>query len=450
MSIFIGQLVGFGIVVLVFVKYILPVLRKTIAKQQETIAEQEAESERAKAKLAEAKDAHANALEQARAEASRIREEARGDSQAITEQMRVQADKEVKRISEHGKAQVELNRQNLVRQLRGELGIASLDVAAKLVREHLEDPAAKSDSVDRAISELEGMAGDEESFDTTPASETVGTRSMRAVSRDSVRSLARGFDEKASSLDDATLHTVAEDLSSVAALLVTNPVLRKHLSENADSTDPKVALVDSLFSGKVAGATLDVLKNAVAAKWSTAGDFSTAIERLSRLALLTVADRDGKISEVEDELFRLGRLLIAEPELTRLLSDYHTPVEGRIQLVDNVIGGKVTDHTKALVANAVRLQHGLTPIDVAIGDIAELAAARRGESVAHVIAASELTDAQTERLSAVLGRIYRREMSVQTEIDPQLLGGLKVLVADELIEGDIASRLTKASESLPK
>jgi F-type H+-transporting ATPase subunit delta len=450
MSVFIGQLVGFAVVVFVFIRYILPVLKKAITKQQETIQAQEAEAEEAKARLAEAKEAHANALEQARAEASKIREEARGDSQAIAEQMRIQADKEVQRISEHGKTQVELNRQNLVRQLRGELGIASLDVASRLVREHLEDPAAKSESVDRAINELESMAADDESFDTTPASETVGTRSMRAVSRDSVRALARNFDEQASSLDDAALTTVADEVASVAALLAANPVLRKHLSENSESAEPKLALVDSLFAGKVSDATIKVVKEAVSAKWSTAADFSTALERLSRLALLTVVDRGGKIAEVEDELFRLGRLLIAEPELTRLLSDHHTPVEGRIALVDNVIGDKVTDHTKALVANAVRLQHGLTPIDVAVGDIAELAAARRGESVAHVIAASELTDAQAERLSAVLGRIYRREMSVQTEIDPQLLGGLKVLVADELIEGDIASRLTKAGESLPK
>lgn len=450
MSIFIGQLVGFLIVAVVFVRYILPVLKKAINKQQETIEAQEAEAEEAKARLAEAKDAHANALEQARAEASKIREEARGDSQAITEQMRVQADKEVQRISEHGKSQVELNRQNLVRQLRGALGIASLGVAGELVREHLKNPEAKSESVDRAISELEGMAGDDEAFDTTAASETVGTRSMRAVSRDSVRSLARNFDEQAATFDNASLTTIGEELASVAALLADNPVLRKHVSESSDSSEPKVALVDSLLSGKVSDPTLKIVKETVSAKWSTAGDFSTALERLSRLALLTVADRDGKISEVEDELFRFGRLLIAQPELTRLLSDHHTPAAGRIALVDNVIGGKVTDHTKALVANAVRLQHGLTPIDVAVSDIAELAAARRGESVAHVIAASALTDAQTERLSAVLSRIYRREMSVQTEIDPQLLGGLKVLVADELIEGDIASRLTKASESLPK
>lgn len=450
MSVFIGQLVGFAVVVFVFWKYVLPVLTKAIAKQQEMIETQEAEADDAKARLAEATEAHANALEQARAEASKIREEARGDSQVIAEQMRIQADKEVQRISEHGKTQVELNRQNLVRHLRGELGIASLDVAAKLVREHLEDPAAKSESVDRAISELEGMAGDDESFDTTSPSGTVGTRSMRAVSRESVRSLARNFDEQASSLDNATLTAVAEEAASVAALLMANPVLRKLLSENTDSADSQAALVDSIFSGKVSDFMVAVVKEAASAKWSSPGDFTVALEHVSRRTLLTVADRDGKISEVEDELFRLGRLLIAEPELARLLSDHHTPAEGRIALVDNVIGGKVTDHTKALVANAIRLQHGLTPIDVAVGDIAELAAARRGESVAHVIAASELTDAQSERLSAVLGRIYRREISVQTEIDPELLGGLKVLVADELIEGDIASRLTKAGESLPK
>ena len=70
--------------------------------------------------------------------------------------------------------------------------------------------------------------------------------------------------------------------------------------------------------------------------------------------------------------------------------------------------------------------------------------ARRGEVVAHVTAAADLTDAQRTRLTEVLTRIYGHPVSVQLHIDPELLGGLSITVGDEVIDGSIASRLAAA------
>ena len=83
------------------------------------------------------------------------------------------------------------------------------------------------------------------------------------------------------------------------------------------------------------------------------------------------------------------------------------------------------------------------------GRIAELAAARRGETVAHVIAAIEPSDSQRERIAGVLGRIYGREISTQVEVDPDLLGGLRVAIGDEVIDADVATKLTRAASDLP-
>ena len=90
------------------------------------------------------------------------------------------------------------------------------------------------------------------------------------------------------------------------------------------------------------------------------------------------------------------------------------------------------------------------PMELAVGHLAELAAARRGESVAHVISASQLTDAQIQRLGGVLANIYGRPVSVQTEVDEAILGGLRIAVGDEVIEADIATRLATAAQTLPR
>ena len=160
MGVFLGQLVGFAVIAFVVVKYIVPPVKKLMAKQQDEVRNQISESEAAAAKLEEAKKAHADAIASARNEAARIREEARADAQRIAEQMREQADAEVERIKQHGQEQVVLQRQALVRQLQAELGTAALGGADNIVRERLADPAEQSRSVDRFLDELEAMAAD--------------------------------------------------------------------------------------------------------------------------------------------------------------------------------------------------------------------------------------------------------------------------------------------------
>ena len=152
---------------------------------------------------------------------------------------------------------------------------------------------------------------------------------------------------------------------------------------------------------------------------------------------------------MEDQLFRFGRILDAQPKLNSLLSDYTTPADGRVALLDKVLeGDDVNPTAKALLAQTVRLLRG-ERADEAVVDLAELAVARRGEVVAHVTAAAELSDAQHTRLSEVLTRIYGHPVAVQLHVDPDLLGGLSITVGDEVIDGSIASRLAAAESQLP-
>ncbi|MBT0568420.1 F0F1 ATP synthase subunit B/delta [Williamsia sp. CHRR-6] len=452
MEIFIGQLIGFAIIVYVLVRFVVPPVRKAMTSTQDSIAAQIAESDEAKKRLAEATAAHANAVEEARAEASRIREEARADAQAISVQMAEQADAEVKRITEHGKSQVALNRTTLVRQLRSDLGLASVDLAGKLVRDHLANPAAQQDSVDRVITELGQMVGSDSdapgSLRVSSAADLVGIHSMRAASRDSVLALAAEFDRVAADADPASLTALSTELTDAVALLTREPVLRKHLAEPSDDTAPKEALVHGVFGSSLSAGALSLVRSAALSRWSSVSDLTFALERVARFALFSIAEKAGTIETVEDELFRFGRLLYAQPQLSKLLSDHHAPVDGRLSLLGSVLAGRVDTTTDAVLTQTVRLLRG-QPAAAAVTDLAEIAAARRGESVAHVVAAAPLTDDQRSRLTEVLGRVYNRPMSLQVELDPALLGGLRITVGDEVIDGDIATRLAKAAAELP-
>ncbi len=443
MSTFIGQLVGFALILWLMWRYVVPPVRRLMAAQQETVRTQLADSAAAAKKLAEADDAHTKAVEAAKAEAKHVTEEARVDAERIAEQLRAQADVEVERIKVQGAQQVQLMRAQLIRQLRQDLGSESVRRAGDLVREHVADPAAQSATVDRFLDDLDSMAPSKAAVDGAASD-------MRSASREALSAVVEKFDAISADLDSEKLTALSEDLVSVAKLLVREPILTRHLAAGTGESEAKVRLLDTLLSGKVGAPAMDLLETAVSVRWSATSDLVDAIEQVARLALLVRAERDNQSDEVEEQLFRFGRILDSEPRLTALLSDFSAPAEGRVALLQKVLddGSGVSPVTAALLAHTVELLRGERADDAVI-DLAKLAVARRGEVVAHVGAAAELSDAQRTRLTEVLSRIYSHPVSVQLHTDPALLGGLSISVGDEVIDGSLSTRLAAARTRLP-
>ena len=131
--------------------------------------------------------------------------------------MRAQADTEVERIKVQGAKQVELLRAQLVRQLRQEIGAESVRRAGELVRGYVAEPAQQSATVDRFLDDLDAMAPSEADVQYPVAEK------MRSASRLALDNLMKRFGEIAKDLDDHGLSTLADDLTSVAGLLIAKP-----------------------------------------------------------------------------------------------------------------------------------------------------------------------------------------------------------------------------------
>lgn len=80
MSTFIGQLIGFAVIVFLLWKYVVPPVRNMMKNQQENVRTQLADHAEAGKKVADADKEHAKALEEAKAEATKVIEEARHDA----------------------------------------------------------------------------------------------------------------------------------------------------------------------------------------------------------------------------------------------------------------------------------------------------------------------------------------------------------------------------------
>ena len=132
----------FAIVLWVLAKWVIPPINKAMTDRQERIRHQFEEMEEATASAKQAEEELRSQMVEARHEASRIREEAREQGASIVTEMREQT-------------QLEAERQQVLNQLRGEVGAIAASLAGRIVGESLDDDERQRRTVDRFISELE-------------------------------------------------------------------------------------------------------------------------------------------------------------------------------------------------------------------------------------------------------------------------------------------------------
>ena len=166
--------ITFAILCFVVIKYVVPSFEKAFVARREAI---EGGIERAEAMQAEAKaslEQYRAQLAEARGEAAQIRDAARAEGQQILEELRAQAQEESARIVARGEEQLAAQRQQIVHELRGQIGTLAVDLAGRVVGESLADDARRSGTVDRFLTELDGMAapGDGRTGGATRLSET--------------------------------------------------------------------------------------------------------------------------------------------------------------------------------------------------------------------------------------------------------------------------------------
>lgn len=239
---------------------------------------------------------------------------------------------------------------------------------------------------------------------------------------------------------------LAEELFAVVGLLEAQPTLRNALS---DLTAPEAArqeLATTVLGGQVSAAALRIVHGAAGLRWATSAALVDALERQGIRTLLRAAQTSGQLDAVEDELFRFSRIVAGDRDLRAALDDRGASVPGRGQLVADLLRGRAGEFTVALAQRAVHAREHT--FEVTVESYLHLAAEQRRRAIAEVIVARPLSEAQSERLRVALSAQVGREVSLQVSVDPSVLGGVRVKLGDEVIEGTVAGRLQAAERQL--
>ncbi len=269
---------------------------------------------------------------------------------------------------------------------------------------------------------------------------------MRATSSASLAAAADRWEPVLAAAGEQAA-TYGRQLFSVVDVLDSSAALRRALTEPTREGEDKARLIGDVVGDRVEAPVADLLAGLVRGRWSGEDDLGDAVEELAVASLLAAAQSADRLAELEEDVFRVVRVLADQRELRLSLSNRDVPAVHRLELLRSVFGERIVPEALTLVSRVVGAPRGRT-VTAGLVRLSELAAARRNRLLAVVTAAAPLSTAQTERLQQMLSRAYGRTMQVNVAVDPALVGGLRIQVGDELVDATVLSRLDEARRRL--
>jgi F-type H+-transporting ATPase subunit delta len=257
-------------------------------------------------------------------------------------------------------------------------------------------------------------------------------------------SLITGLSHKLDGLNPGV--QVAEELGQVADLLASQPLLRRGLTEPNTSAEQRQSLAAALLQTKLAPDTWTILAAAVGQPWDSGADLTAALGTLAVWAWWHVSASAKQLDEAREQLSQAAQIVRQHPDLEQTLSDATVPLAARRNLIAGLLSGKVDATTIALATAAVDDMG--ERFDSKIDDFLQIAAEVRARLRAKVTVARPMDADQLTKLKSQLNRIYGRDVDIDLAIDPRILGGVRIEIGDDLIDGTVASRLAEAHKEI--
>jgi F-type H+-transporting ATPase subunit delta len=164
-------------------------------------------------------------------------------------------------------------------------------------------------------------------------------------------------------------------------------------------------------------------------------------------ALLSIAEAEGVLDRVQDELYAFSKAVERQADLREALTDAGLPTERKKAVIDELLGTRAHPLTAALVgflADAGQARR----IGAIAEEVAREAASRSDRTLAEVRVAVPLSDAKRSLLADALERATGHPVELKIDVDPSVVGGVIARVGDEVFDGSLASRLTEAKRYL--
>ena len=270
---------------------------------------------------------------------------------------------------------------------------------------------------------------------------------LGGTSRASVITLRKSLADAVSKQSASDAANFASDLFTILTVLSSSVGLRRALTDNARDKSAKAELISNLFGKNINADAQALLATAASLRWSSPAELADAVEHLAVEAQGVAAEKSNEQAALENELFDFARALVANPDFRQALNTSADTDEGKLALLDSVVKGKYSASTVTLLQKVVTLRRGRS-IDATLTAYAHYVSTRNNRVVAHIKSAIALSADQQKKLVAALTKQMGKDVHVNIEIDPKVLGGISIRYADDVIDGTMVNRLAEAGRAL--
>jgi F-type H+-transporting ATPase subunit delta len=247
---------------------------------------------------------------------------------------------------------------------------------------------------------------------------------------------------------------LAKELFGILGTVDSSAGLRRALTDPSRSGDEKSALIKQLFGGKVSADAVDIAGGLASSRWASARDIGDALETLAASVVIAVAENKSAVSAsgitgletLENDLFSFNQAVESNHEVQRAVSEPQASAAAKVALAEKLVPS-ASEEAKVLIGQAVSQPRGLKATKL-VRRFAELAAKRQQRWIATVSVTRPLTETQTSRLQAGLNALYGRELKINMNVDPALIGGIRIQVGDEVVDASVLARLGQLHRQL--
>ena len=273
------------------------------------------------------------------------------------------------------------------------------------------------------------------------------TLSLKGSSRLSLVATRAQLEKLISSSDASVASKVSADLLAIVTVLDSSIALRRALTDYARDAASKVELSKTVFSGVQSENAFSLLSTMVGLRWSSPRDLGDVIELLGVEAASVAVEKASQLDQLESELFAFAQIVAKNPELRATFALRSTSEVKKSDLVSALLSGKALQASIDLISFLVDHPRGRN-LESGLSEFADVISARKARLIAHVVSANPLTSEQTTRLTSALTKMMGHEIRVNVSVEKEVVGGLSIRIADELIDGTLIARLAQADRLL--
>ncbi len=229
---------------------------------------------------------------------------------------------------------------------------------------------------------------------------------------------------------------LGEQLFAAGRAFAESAQLRAVLADPAVSAADKSSLLGKVFGKGLDATASKLLGQIVSNRWSSQDDLLAGVEEIAIRAAVSGSKKEA----VDAELFAFSRAVSSDAELELSLGSKLGNPDAKAALVVKLLKGKASAATIAIVSSLVQQPRGRR-IGALLSYAADIVADQAGASIATVTSAQPIAAAQLTSLGKSLAKVYGRELNINLVIDPAIIGGLRVQVGDDVIDGSVSSRI---------